>query len=117
MVLDDDCIFCKIIRGEIPADIAFEDEQVLAFNDINPQAPVHVLIIPKEHIPTLNDIKAVHRSYLSAMFTAAQQVALERGIADEGYRLVLNCRELAGQSVFHIHMHLLGGREMHWPPG
>ncbi len=116
MPLDDDCLFCKIIRHEIPAGIVFEDDLVLAFRDINPQAPHHVLIIPKDHIPTTNDLGPLHDDYLSAMFAAARSIASDVAVAD-GYRLVLNCGERAGQSVFHVHMHLLGGRAMSWPPG
>jgi len=115
MPLSEDCLFCKIILREIPADIVYEDEQVLAFNDINPQAPHHVLIIPREHIPTADDIGPEHDAYVSGLFAAARAIVSERGL--DGYRLVLNCGERAGQSVFHVHMHLLGGRAMRWPPG
>lgn len=117
MSLNDDCIFCKIIREEIPADIVYQDDLVLAFNDINPQAPVHILIIPKDHIETSNDITREHDDYLTALFSAARTLAAENAIADDGYRLVINCQEQAGQSVFHLHMHMLGGRAMRWPPG
>lgn len=117
MAFDKDCLFCKIAQKQIPADIIYEDGRVIAFNDINPQAPVHALIIPKTHIPTTQDFGAEHDEFLSAMFAAARKVAAERGLADDGYRLVLNCRERAGQSVFHVHMHILGGRDMLWPPG
>jgi histidine triad (HIT) family protein len=116
MMLDDDCLFCKIIRRDIPADVVFEDDLVLAFRDISPQAPHHVLIVPKEHIPTTNDIGPLHDGYLAALFAAARAIASDLAVAD-GYRLVLNCGESAGQSVFHLHMHLLGGRAMRWPPG
>jgi histidine triad (HIT) family protein len=117
MALIDDCIFCRIIRKEIPADTVYEDENVLALNDINPQAPVHILIIPKEHIPTIDDLRLEHDVYLAAIFSAVRSLAVEKGLVGDGYRLVLNCREQAGQSVFHIHLHMLGGRAMRWPPG
>ena len=110
-------LFEKIIAREIPADIVYEDDLVLAFNDINPKAPTHVLIIPREHIATLNDLKPAHRELVGEMQLIAQQIARERGHADEGYRTVFNCNAAAGQTVFHIHLHLLGGRAMRWPPG
>lgn len=110
-------IFAKIIRREIPADIVYEDEQVLAFRDINPQAPTHVLIIPKEEIPTVNDLSAEHKSLAGHMMTVAAQIAAEEGIASDGYRLVFNCNPMGGQEVYHLHLHLLGGRQMQWPPG
>ncbi|MBN1898679.1 MAG: histidine triad nucleotide-binding protein [Spirochaetes bacterium] len=110
-----DCIFCKIAEKQIKADIVYEDEQVLAFKDINAQAPVHVLVIPKEHIPTLNDIKDF--SITSRLMAVITKLAKEYKIAQEGYRVVANCNAAAGQAVFHIHFHLLGGRNMQWPPG
>lgn len=112
-----DCLFCKILDGDIPADVVFENEDVLAFNDVNPQAPVHVLIIPRKHISTVNDMSAGDEIIMGKLFSAAKVIAAERGIADDGYRVVVNCNEKAGQTVFHIHMHLLGGRNMTWPPG
>jgi histidine triad (HIT) family protein len=112
-----DCLFCKIRDGDIQGDIVFEDDNVLAFNDVNPQAPVHVLIIPKTHISTVNDIEAGDEAIMGKLFSAAKVIASQQGIADDGYRLVVNCNEKAGQTVFHIHMHLLGGRNMRWPPG
>ena len=112
-----DCLFCKIRDGEIPCDIIFENEDVLAFNDVNPQAPLHVLIIPRNHISTLNDLAAGDESIMGKLFTAAKTIAAQKGVSDDGYRLVVNCNEKAGQTVFHIHMHLLGGRTMNWPPG
>ena len=112
-----DCIFCKIVSGDIPGDIVYQDDDVLAFRDLNPQAPTHVLVIPKKHISTTNDIQPEDASLVGKMFLAAQQVAQQEGIAESGYRSVLNCNEGAGQSVFHIHLHILGGRQMTWPPG
>ena len=111
------CLFCKIVQKQIPANIVFEDKRVLAFEDVTPQAPVHILIIPKEHIPTVNDVTGEHRDIIMAMFEAAKVIAKEKNSAYQGYRLVLNTNSEAGQSVFHIHMHLLGGRHMAWPPG
>lgn len=111
-------IFSKIINREIPADIVFESETVLAFKDINPQAPVHILIIPKIEIPKVTDINGKeHASLLGEMMDAANKIAKEMNIADEGFRLVFNCGNNAGQDVYHLHMHLLGGRKMNWPPG
>ena len=112
-----DCLFCKIRDGEISGDIVFEDDDVLAFNDVNPQAPVHVLIIPKKHIATVNDLSADDEAVMAKLFSVAKTIASQRGVSDDGYRLVVNCNERAGQSVFHIHMHLLAGRDMSWPPG
>jgi len=112
-----DTIFSKIINKEIPADIVFENDEVLAFRDVNPQAPVHILIIPKEPIATINDLDEEQAAVIGKMTLAAQQIAKDEGIAEAGYRLVINCNKLGGQVVFHIHMHLLGGRRMGWPPG
>jgi len=112
-----DCLFCKICNGEIPADIVFENDDVLAFNDVNPQAPVHTLIIPKRHISTVNDLTQSDESIMGKLYTAAKIIAAEKDVSEEGYRLVVNCNEKAGQTVFHIHMHLLAGRAMTWPPG
>lgn len=112
-----DCLFCKIRDGVISGDIVFEDDDVLAFNDVNPQAPVHVLIIPKKHIATVNDLSAADQIVMGKLFSVAKNIALQQGVSDDGYRLVVNCNERAGQSVFHIHMHLLAGRDMSWPPG
>jgi histidine triad (HIT) family protein len=105
-------IFSKIIAKEIPADIVYEDELVLAFNDIAPQAPVHVLIIPKKEIPTANDVTTADELTLGRMFTVAAKIAKERDIAENGYRLMVNCNEDGGQEVFHLHMHILGGRKL-----
>lgn len=111
-------IFSKIIRKEIPARIAYENEEVLAFYDINPQAPIHILIIPKLEIPTVNDIKFPEQgSVLASLFEAAQHLAKEMNIEKNGYRLVMNCNSDGGQEVYHLHLHLLGGRKMNWPPG
>ncbi len=112
-----DCLFCKIRDGEIPADLVFQNDEVLAFNDVNPQAPTHLLIIPKKHVSTVNDINQEDEVMMGKLFSAAKQIAAEKGLSDDGYRLVVNCNEGAGQTVFHIHMHLLAGRAMTWPPG
>jgi histidine triad (HIT) family protein len=112
-----DCLFCKIRDGDIPGDIVFEDENVLAFNDVNPQAPVHILIIPKKHISTINDLEQGDEQVMGKLFSTAKKIAAEKGISDDGYRLVTNCNEGAGQTVFHIHMHMIAGRAMSWPPG
>lgn len=111
------CLFCRIASGEVQANLVLETENVLAFRDINPQAPTHVLIIPRRHISTLNDLRPEDRELVGDLFLAASQIASREGHADDGYRVVMNCNERAGQSVFHIHLHVLGGREMRWPPG
>ena len=112
-----DCLFCKIVRGEISADKVYEDEAFLAFRDIQPEAPVHVVVIPKKHIPTLNDITETDAPALGGLFTALHRVAKAENVAETGYRTVINCNKDAGQLIMHIHAHLLGGREMGWPPG
>ncbi len=112
-----DCIFCRIAAGEIPADIIYEDEDIVAFRDINPQAPQHIQIIPKRHIETILDLTDDDITLTGRMVLVANKIAREAGIAERGYRLVFNCRRDAGQEVFHIHLHLLGGRRMNWPPG
>lgn len=112
-----DTIFSKIIAGEIPCDKVHEDEHVLAFRDIKPQAPVHILIIPKEPIPTVDDLQEHHRELAGRLVLAATEIARQEGLAADGYRLVFNCRDHGGQEVYHIHLHLLGGRPMKWPPG
>lgn len=112
-----DDIFLKIVAREIPADIVFEDDELLAFRDINPQAPVHILIIPKQRIPTLNDLTPEQQALVGKMVLTAQQLAVQEGIAEAGYRLLFNCNGDGGQTVYHIHLHLLGGRQMGWPPG
>lgn len=112
-----DCIFCKIIAGTIPARIVYQDDAVLAFRDLNPQAPVHVLVIPRKHIATVNDLEADDAELIGKLFVAAREIAKDETVATPGYRLVMNTNAGAGQSVFHIHLHLLGGRPMGWPPG
>ena len=112
-----DCLFCRIAAGEIEADIIFENDQVVAFRDINPQAPTHVLVIPRTHVATINDLSADHRESVGEMFLAAAKIAEAEGFSKEGYRVTMNCNAAAGQTVFHIHLHLLGGREFGWPPG
>lgn len=112
-----DCIFCKIAAGDIPATLVYQNEEVLAFRDLNPQAPTHILVIPKKHIATTNDIMANDAALIGNMYLAAKQIAKAEGIAESGYRTVMNCNRGAGQTVFHIHLHLLGGRPMSWPPG
>ena len=111
------CLFCRIGHSEIPAQKVFEDDEIVAFEDINPQAPVHVLVIPRQHVATLNDLQAEHDALIGRMHRVAALLARDRGLAERGYRVVMNCNAEAGQSVFHVHLHLLGGRAMHWPPG
>ena len=113
----DDCLFCNIIKGEIPSKKAYEDENVYAFWDIAPTAPVHILVIPKQHISTLNDIHAENSDAISKIYEAIPKIAKENGIAEDGYRVISNCNKMAGQTVFHIHFHLIGGRELTWPAG
>ena len=115
--MDSNCIFCKIIKGEIKGDIVYKDDLIIGIKDINPQAPVHILLIPKKHIPTPLDITGEDSEILKNVFLAARKIAVENNIGESGYRVVLNCNAEAGQSVFHIHFHLLGGRRMNWPPG
>lgn len=112
-----DDLFLKIIDREIPADIVYETDELLAFRDIDPQAPTHILIIPKEHIPTVNDLADQHTELVGKMFLAAAELARKEGFSEDGYRLVMNCGSQGGQAVYHIHLHLLGGRQMKWPPG
>lgn len=112
-----DCLFCAIAAGEIPADIVYEDSDVIAFRDISPQAPCHLLVIPKQHISTLNDAEPEHQALLGKLLYTGSQLAAEQGLAEQGYRLVMNCNSDGGQTVFHIHLHVLGGRAMTWPPG
>lgn len=110
-------LFLRIIKREIPADIVYETEDILAFRDINPQAPVHILVIPKTRIETTDDLSEDQEAIAGKLLLAAVHIARKEGIAENGYRLVMNCREHGGQTVFHIHLHLLGGRQLHWPPG
>lgn len=111
------CLFCKIASGDIPAKIIYQDDLAVAFDDINPQAPHHKIIIPRKHIATLNDVKEEDHQLIGHMVKTAATLAKQLNIADDGYRLVTNCNAGAGQTVFHLHMHLLGGRQMTWPPG
>ena len=115
--MDPDCLFCKIVAGEIPTPLIYESERVIGFDDINPQAPVHALFIPRRHIATLNDADPDDAALLGELMLAARQVAAQRGVADDGYRLNLNCNRDGGQTVYHIHLHLLAGRSFSWPPG
>lgn len=112
-----DCLFCRLAAGEIPATIVYQDEHVVAFKDINPQAPTHLLVIPRRHISTLNELTPDDDQIVGEVTRRAAALAREHGHADRGYRVVFNCNADAGQTVFHIHMHLLGGRKLTWPPG
>jgi histidine triad (HIT) family protein len=112
-----DCLFCKMVSGAIQPDKVYEDADVLAFRDINPKAPVHVLVVPKRHVSTLNDLSDADAALAGKLLLAGQKVAKQLGVADSGYRIVNNCNGEGGQVVWHVHMHVLGGRQMHWPPG
>ena len=112
-----DCLFCKIISGQIPGSIVYQDDRVVAFRDINPQAPMHVLIVPRRHIASLNELTAEDDGIVGEMVRRAAAIAAEHGQAERGYRTVFNCNAEAGQTVFHIHLHVLGGRRLGWPPG
>ncbi|HMK44795.1 MAG TPA: histidine triad nucleotide-binding protein [Dissulfurispiraceae bacterium] len=112
-----DCIFCRIVSRKLPARIIYEDDTVLAFEDIDPKAPVHTLIIPKKHYSTLLDVTEDDNELLGHIINVAQNLARDKGIAERGFRIVTNCNPESGQSVYHIHFHVLGGRQMHWPPG
>lgn len=114
---DSDCLFCKILSGDIPADIVYESDAAIAFRDINPQAPTHVLVIPRKHIATINDLDESDKDIVGSLYLAARDIAQQEGMAEEGYRAVMNCNAGAGQTVFHIHLHVLGGRPLSWPPG
>lgn len=114
---EQDCLFCKILNGDIPADIIYESDSAIAFRDINPQAPTHVLVIPRKHVATINDLSEEDQEIVGSLYLAAKDIARAEGLSDEGYRAVMNCNEGAGQSVFHIHLHVLGGRALSWPPG
>ncbi|RPJ69836.1 MAG: histidine triad nucleotide-binding protein [Acidobacteria bacterium] len=111
------CLFCRIIAGEVPGDFLHEDEQLIVLQDTKPQAPTHVLVIPRKHIPTINDLSPDDDALVGAMFRRAAAVARELGLAERGYRTVFNCNRGAGQTVYHIHLHVLGGRGLGWPPG
>lgn len=111
----DDCLFCRIVRKEIPAKLVLENEHCVAFRDIDPKAPVHVLVVPREHVPSLNE--ATDAAMLGHLSLAAKEIAKAEGIAESGYRTVVNTNRGAGQTVFHVHLHLLGGRDLSWPPG
>ena len=111
------CLFCRIVAGEIPATKVYEDDDLVAFNDINPQAPMHVLVIPKTHVATVNELDHAHDALVGAMVRRAAAIAAENGYAERGYRTVFNCNAEAGQTVFHLHLHVLGGRPLAWPPG
>ena len=110
-------IFSKIINKDIPATIVYEDDDVIAFKDINPAAPIHLLIIPKIEIPTLNDVKDEHQMLLGKLMLVAKKIAQEQNLSKNGYRLVINCNDDGGQTVYHLHMHIIGGRKLSWPPG
>jgi histidine triad (HIT) family protein len=112
-----DCLFCRIVGGDLPADIVYEDDSLIAFRDINAKAPTHILLIPRRHIATMNDLQEGDTTLTGELFLAAAKIAADEGLAEDGYRVVMNCNEAAGQSVFHIHLHLMGGRTMTWPPG
>lgn len=111
-----DCLFCKIVQGELPTDFIYEDDQVVAFRDINPQAPFHALIIPRQHIATLNDLTPAEEQLVGHLLLTASTLAKENGFAAEGYRTVFNCNQQGGQTVYHIHLHVLGGKPLGWPP-
>ena len=112
-----ECLFCKIASGEIPADVVYQDDLILAFRDINPQAPTHIQIIPKEHIESIASMRDDHAELIGRLFCKARDIARKENIEESGYRMVINNGAGAGQSVFHIHLHLLGGRPLTWPPG
>jgi histidine triad (HIT) family protein len=115
--MDPNCIFCKIVTGESPSSIVYKDEQIVAFLDIHPATPVHILIVPHQHIPSINHITSDHETLLGKMYTVAKQLAVENGISESGYRLIINSGPDARQAVNHLHLHLLGGREMRFPMG
>jgi histidine triad (HIT) family protein len=113
----DDCLFCRIIDGKVPGSIVYKDERVVAFKDINPQAPMHVLVVPRRHIASLNELSTEDDALVGEMIRRGAALAREHGYAERGYRTVFNCMADAGQTVFHIHLHVLGGRKLTWPPG
>ena len=112
-----DCLFCRIIAGEAPARIVYQDERLVAIEDLHPQAPMHVLVIPRRHVATLNDLTPSEDALVGEMIRRAAAIAGERGVADTGYRTIFNCNRGAGQTVFHVHLHVLAGRRLSWPPG
>lgn len=113
----DNCIFCEIAQGRRPATIVHQTENVVAFKDVRPQAPIHILIIPREHIPTLNDLTPAHQAVMGELFLVAKELANKLGVAETGYRTVFNCNRDSGQEIYHLHLHLLAGRRFYWPPG
>ena len=113
----DDCLFCRVIAGQVPGAIVHQDDRVVAFRDINPQAPMHVLVVPRRHVATLNDLTGEDDALVGEMIRRAAAIAAENGHSERGYRTVFNCNAEAGQTVFHIHLHVLGGRRLSWPPG
>jgi histidine triad (HIT) family protein len=117
IAMSEDCLFCKILKGQIPSQKVQEDDSVYAFRDINPQAPMHVLVIPKEHIPSLNELEPKHDALMGHVARVAAEIAKKEGHGEKGYRLAFNCQSGAGQTVFHLHAHVLGGRRFAWPPG
>jgi len=114
---NNDCLFCKIVEKKIPADIVYESENIIAFKDIEPKAPIHCLIIPKKHISTINDIDGSNSNIIGLMYEAAAQLARTLNVNKDGYRVVMNCNSNGGQTVYHIHLHFLAGRRLSWPPG
>ena len=114
---NNDCLFCKIVEKKIPADIVYESEDIIAFKDIEPKAPIHCLIIPKKHISTINDIDGSNSNIIGLMYEAAAQLARTLNVDKDGYRVVMNCNSNGGQTVYHIHLHFLAGRQLSWPPG
>lgn len=112
-----DCLFCGIIQGEIKGNVIYQDNSVVAFKDINPKAPVHILIVPRKHIPTLLDLQPEDKALVGDIYAAANKLAKDQGISKDGFRVIVNCGPGAGQTVFHLHFHLMGGRPMTWPPG
>ena len=117
LAMSGDCIFCKIIAGEVSSRKVLETDEIVAFEDINPQAPVHVLVVPKKHIPKITDVKEEDNELMGKMIQVCNEVARIKGIADDGFRIVINCNPAGGQTVYHLHFHVLGGRQMRWPPG
>lgn len=112
-----DCLFCRMVSGELQPDVVYETDDLLAFRDINPQAPLHVLVIPKKHIATINDIESGDEALIGKLYRGAAAVAAQEGLSERGYRTIMNCNADAGQEVFHLHLHVLGGRRLRWPPG